>query len=159
MAKIRHRTFEMFDGLQEAIDALTTKSARVNAHSLDPDLWRFHQLDIAIQPSGIVHVTFKPDPDSASESSASESSASGSSASGSTSKLEKDLSDLSKNLSNGSRVLLDFAGLLEFDSDSLVKLSEFENKLRAKGSRVVLCNIEPEVHASFFPQLSKGAKR
>jgi hypothetical protein len=41
MAKTRHRTFEIFDFLQEASDALASKSARVNTYALDPDMWRF----------------------------------------------------------------------------------------------------------------------
>ncbi len=45
MAKIRHRTFELFDFLQEASDALATKSASVNTYAVDPKQWKFRQLD------------------------------------------------------------------------------------------------------------------
>jgi len=143
MAKTRHRTFEIFDFLQEASDALASKSARVNTYPLDPDLWRFRQFDTAIQPSGVVHVTFKQHTDSKSES---------------TSDLGKDLADLADLLTNGSRVLLDFEGVLAFDADAIIKLSEFNVKLQNKGSRVVLCNLEPTAQASFFPHLSTNAR-
>ena len=136
MAKTRHRTFEIFDFLQEASDALASKSARVNTYALDPDLWRFRQLDAAVKPSGVVHVTFKQDADSGSES---------------MSDFGTDLVDLAKLLTNGSRVLLDFEGVQAFDADAIVKLSEFHSKLQHRGSRVVLCNLESAVRASFFP--------
>ena len=139
MAKTRHRTFEIFDFAQEASDALASKSARVNTYALDPDLWRFRQLDSAIKPSGVVHVTFKQDTDAEPES---------------MSDLGRDLTDLAELLTNGSRVLLDFEGVLAFDSDAIVQLSEFHSKLQTKGSRVVLCNLESAVRAGFFPPLS-----
>jgi hypothetical protein len=140
MAKTRHRTFEIFDFIQEASDALASKSARVNTYALDPDLWRFRQLDSAIKPSGMVHVTFKQDTDSESMSD-----------------LGGDLTDLAELLTNGSRVLLDFEGVLAIDSDAIINLTEFHDKLQNKGSRVVLCNLESAVRASFFPHLSTDA--
>jgi hypothetical protein len=142
MAKTRHRTFEIFDFVQEACDALASKSARANTYALDPDLWRFRQLDSAIKPSGVVHVTFKQDTDSESES---------------MSDLGRDLTDLAELLTNGSRVLLDFEGLLAIDSDAIIKLSEFQDKLQSNGSRVVLCNLESAVRASFFPHHGTNA--
>jgi|TARA_B110000495_G_C23004045_1_gene592901 hypothetical protein len=140
MAKTRHRTFEIFDFLQEASDALASKSARVNTYALDPNLWRFRQLDSAIKPSGVVHVTFMQDTDSESMSD-----------------LGGDLTDLSELLTNGSRVLLDFEGVPAIDSDAIINLTEFNDKLQNKGSRVVLCNLEPAVRAAFFPHLSSNA--
>ena len=142
MARTRHRTFEIFDFLQEASDALASKSARVNTYELDPDLWRFCLLDVAIKPSGVVHVTFKQHTDSESKL---------------MSDLGGDLVDLAELLTNGSRVLLDFEGVLEFDSDAIIKLSKFHSKLRQKGSQVVLCNLDSSVHASFFPHLSRNS--
>ncbi|MFK8115367.1 MAG: STAS domain-containing protein [Rubripirellula sp.] len=144
MARTRHRTFEIFDFVQEAGEALESKSARVNTYSLDPDLWRFHQLDVAIKPSGVVHVTFKESTDAERDL---------------MKDLPKDLTDLADLLTNGSRILLDFEGLAAFDSDAVAKLTEFQGKLQSKGSRVVLCNLDSEVHASFFPHLKTDAKR
>lgn len=136
IAKIRHRNFEIFDFVQEASDALASKSARVNTYTLDPDLWRFRQLDVAIRPSGVAHVTFKQpslsDADSVDD-------------------IGTDLADLAGLLVNGSRVLMDFEGVLEFGTDSIIKLTDFNSKLQTKGSRVVLCNLESTVRDSFFP--------
>ena len=53
-------------------------------------------------------------------------------------------------LVNGSRVLRDFEGVLEFGTDSIIKLTEFNSKLQTKGSRVVLCNLDPTVRVSLL---------
>ncbi|KAA1258835.1 hypothetical protein LF1_13590 [Rubripirellula obstinata] len=140
MAQVRHRTFEIFDFEQEASDALATKSARVNTYALDPDLWRFLQLDVTIRPTGVTHVMFK-NPTMVNAESISE--------------LRKDFADLAEHLTNGSRVLLDFAGVTEFDRDAVIKIGEFRVVLQNKGSRVVLCNLDTEARASFFPNLIK----
>lgn len=142
MAKIRHRTFEIFEFLQEASQALASKSAREPTYSLDPDLWRFRQLDTVIRSSGVVHVTFKRNANDESKSTIDH-----------VTDLAGDLVDLAEQLPNGSRVLLDFEGVQTFNPDAVAKLTEFKSKLQHKGSRVVLCNLEPTVQASFFPHL------
>lgn len=143
MAKIRHRTFEIFEFLQEASDALASKSARVNSYVLDPSQWEFRLLNAANRPSGVIHITFKRHAED-------ESAARGALARD----LSKDLAELAELLSNDSRVMLDFEGVLAYDSDAIIKLAEFDGKLRSKGSRIVLCNLEPAVHDSFFQRLS-----
>ena len=140
MAKIRHRIFEIFDFVQEASNALASKSARVSSYALDPDLWRFRHLHSNIKPSGVAHVTFKQKKADVESQSMSD--------------LGKDLADLAELLTNGSRVLLDFEGVTTFDADAISKLGEFHRKLQSKGSRVVLCNLEPTVQASFLPHVS-----
>ena len=142
MAKIRHRTFEIFDFLQEASDALASKAARPNTFTLDPELWRFRLLDSSINPSGVIHITFKQDADSESES---------------MSDLGRDLADLTELLTNGSRVLLDFEGVPAIDSEAINKLSDFHDKLQHKGSRLVLCNLDSAVRESFFPHRRTNA--
>lgn len=151
MAKIRHRTFEIYDFLLEASEALATKSARLNTYAIDPSQWEFQQLDAALRPSGVVHVTFKQ-PDDESTSTAKSTSGLGRDLSG-------DLNDLAELLSNNSRVLLDFEGLPEYGADAVIKLAEFDSKLRNKGSRIVLCNLEPAVRESFFPPVSTKARQ
>jgi hypothetical protein len=141
MAKIRHRTFEIFDFLQEAGEALASKSARASTYSLDPDLWRFQTLDTSIRPSGVVHVTFKQHDDSTPHPPGD---------------FGKDLADLAELLTNGSRVLMDFEGVSDFDAD-VAKLTEFNGKLLNKGSRLVLCNLDTTVCDSFFPHHRKNA--
>ena len=147
MAKSRHRTFEIFDDLDEASDALASKSAPEHPYSLDPELWRFRQLDVTIRPSGVVHVTFKQEAESQSEESKSDS----------TNVFRKDLADLSGWLTNGSRVLVDFAGVSEFAAETISELGEFHKKLKNKGSRIVLCHLGPAVRDSFFPHLRTNA--
>lgn len=151
MAKIRHRTFELYDFLLEASEALATKSARVNTYEIDPSQWEFRQLDAVLRPSGVVHVTFKQHAGNESTSTTKSTSELGRDLSG-------DLGDLAELLSNNSRVLLDFEGVLEFDADAVVKLADFDSKLRNKGSRIVLCNLETAVRESFFPPLRTKAR-
>ncbi|QDT09026.1 hypothetical protein [Planctomycetes bacterium K23_9] len=144
MPRIRHRSFQIYDFLQEANDALASKSARINTYSLDPDLWRFRQLDVQIRPTGVAHVTFKPRADVDSDS-------------GSDVELDfandlgRDLADLADLLTNGSRAVLDFEGVETFNADAIAKLSDFNGKLTHKGSRFVLCNLGPTTRDSFFP--------
>ncbi len=86
-----------------------------------------------------MHVTFKPHADDEPNSNTD---------------LGSDLADLAELLTNGSRVMLDFEGVSSFDLDAISKLSEFDSKIRNKGSRIVMCNLEAAVRASFFPNLS-----
>ena len=134
--------FEIFDFLQEATSALASKAGRLTTDASDPESWRFRQLVAARRPSGVVHITFKQralsDADSVND-------------------LGMDSAELAGLLINGSRVLLDFEGVLEFGTDSISQLTEFDRKLKTKGSRVVLCNLEPTVRVSFFPPRSMNA--
>lgn len=142
MAKIRHRTFEIYDFLQEASDALASKSACINTYAIDPSQWTFRQLSAELRPTGTVQVTFRPPVAERKDSE---------------SDLGKDLTELAELLANASRVLMDFEGVSVFDSNSVNKLAEFDGKLRTRGSRIVLCNLEPGVRASFFPHPSSKA--
>lgn len=151
MAKIRHRTFEIYDFLLEASEALATKSARQNTYAIDPSQWEFQQLDAALRPSGVVHISFKPHADDDSKLTKISKTELGRDLSG-------DLADLAELLSNNSRVLLDFEGVLEYAADAVIKLGEFDSKLRNKGSRIVLCNLEPAVRESFFQPVSTKAR-
>ena len=137
MAKIRHRTFEIFDFLQEATDALSSKSPGVTTDTSDPKSWRFRQLIAERRPSGVIHITFKQ---------------CGISGANSANDLYADLMQLTGLLVNDSRVLLDFEFVQEFGTDSIIKLTDFNSRIQYKGSRVVLCNLEPTVRESFFPR-------
>lgn len=136
LAKIRHRTFEIFDFLLEASDALASKAARVNSEDFKPQSWAMRHLDAALRPSGVIHVTFKESADDARPAGA---------------ELGKDLTDMAELLPNGSRVLIDFEGVLTFDADAIDRLRDFDSKVRSRGSRIVLCNLDTAVRASFFP--------
>lgn len=136
MAKIRHRTFEIFDFLQEASTALASKSPQPGADESDPNSWQFRQLAAEIRPTGVLHITFKQLDSSESHS---------------VNDLAADLTQLVGLLDNGSRVLLDFEFVEAFDADAVAKLVEFNSKIQYKGSRFVLCNLQPAVRSSFFP--------
>ena len=139
MAKYRHRTFEMFDFSGEASSALGSKSTRSAADCVDPASWSFQHL-VASRTAGVTHIKFtkreRLEPEFSSE-------------------LRNDFSQLAEVLVNDSRVLLDFESLDEFGSRCIDELRLFNAKLQSKGSRMVLCKLEPAVRASFFPNRNK----
>ena len=65
--------------------------------------------------------------------------------------LRTDFVTLADSLVNDSRVLIDFEGVEDFCAKSIEELTLFRRKLQAKGSRIALCNLEPDVKASFSP--------
>jgi hypothetical protein len=125
----------MFEFADEATSALTSKSNRPVAESDHPEWWTFLQLTVT-RSAGVTHVHFKPTDRNAAETLA---------------ELRKDFTLLADSLVNDSRVLLDFAGRGEFCAASIEALAAFNRKLQAKGSRIALCNLDPVVQASFFP--------
>ena len=138
MAKYRHRTFEMFDFLDEARCALASKSTRSAAAVDDSESWSLEHL-VALRQAGVIHVKFKKGKRLATELS---------------SELRTDFSQLADSLVNDSRVLMDFECLDEFGSGCIDELKRFNAKLQSKGSRMVLCNLESVVRAAFFPNRS-----
>lgn len=132
----------MFDFAEEAKSALTSKSAHPKSNTDDPQSWSFRHL-AASQSAGIVHLKFTKTEYLGA---------------GTVSELRNDFSELAGTLVNGSRVLLDFEGLLQFGTKSIADLANFNKKLQAKGSRIVLCNLNPAVQASFFPQRSTNER-
>ncbi len=139
MTKTRHRIFEIFDSAEEARGALATKSAILQTNTGDPQSWSLRQL-AASQSAGIVHVKFKKAEVSSADT---------------VREFSSDLSEFAGSLANGSRVLLDLEGLREFGAEPIAELENFGQKLRAKGSRFVLCNLNQLVEASFFPSRSQ----
>jgi hypothetical protein len=125
----------MFDFQDEAIDALASKSVRPVTESDDSQSWQLQQL-IASRSGDVIHVKFKTT-DLCVDERARE--------------LRKDFSRLADCLVNNSQVLLDFEGLHEFCPASIAALAMFDLRLKSKGSRLALCNLEATVQASFFP--------
>jgi anti-anti-sigma regulatory factor len=134
MAKYRHRTFEMYDFRDEAIDALTPKSDRFEKDASDPDPWNFHQLDVSLRKN-VTLVQFRGT--EYSEAAAEND-------------LRDDFSELAKKLVNDSKVVLDFTGVESFNSACINALVLLNQKLQAKGSRMVLCCVGPGPRESFF---------
>jgi len=135
MAKYRHKTFEMFDFPDEAKCELTSKPIRHAADFDDPESWSFQHL-VARRSESVIHVKFKKRESLATEFST---------------QLRKDFLQLAGSLINDSRVLLDFECLSEFGCKDIDELKRLNTKLQSKGSRMVLCNLEPSVRGSFFP--------
>jgi anti-anti-sigma regulatory factor len=134
MAKYQHRTFEMYDFRDEAIYALTSKAPRSETGTIAPESWDFSQL-AASHSESVTHVEFK------------RLQAIGNDSAG---QLRKDLAQLTDKLVSDSKVLLDFTGVKSFCAASIEALVQFNQNLRHRGSRMVLCCLEPAAKKSFF---------
>ena len=134
MAKYRHRIFEMYEFHDETVSALTPKSVNPVAVDDAPNSWSFEHLAVSCAES-VTYVRFKEAQADGEETATN---------------FGGDLSRLADRLSRNSRVLLDFAGVTSFSSASIDALAQFQQKLRAKGSRMALCGLEPAVRESFF---------
>ncbi|MDV6032579.1 MAG: STAS domain-containing protein [Phycisphaera sp. RhM] len=136
MAKYRHRTFEMFEFHDEAAAALAVKPREPVRPLGNLDGEPMESLNITVL-GPILHVRFDPDVLDGEEESESQ--------------LRGDLTRLAKWLQNDSRVIVDFDGLSFFSAASIEALETFYQRLKAKGSRLVLCNLDADVKASFYP--------
>ncbi len=134
MAKYQHRTFEMFDFLQDATQALLSKSRRPTLTKTDVNLWSFRRLNVS-QTDSVIHVTFK---------------ATDQDAAAALEDFVKDLNLMASSLDIDSQVVMDFEGLQAFCPESIAALAVFSRRLQSKGSRMTLCNLEPSVRESFF---------
>ncbi len=134
MAKVRHRIFEMYELRDEAIRALTPKSAQPTAETNACDSWKFKHLAV-LRSANTAHVQFKGE-QTLDETTVSE--------------LREDLTQLADRLVKDSRVLLDFTAVESFDAASIKALDQFNQKLKTKGSRIALCCLDPKVQRSFF---------
>jgi hypothetical protein len=134
MAKYRHRIFEMYEQRDEAILALTPRTEKAATETTAPATWIFTHL-IVSRVAGVIHVLFK-EPRTSDESMANG--------------LREDLARLSDLLGRDSKVLVDFTGVASFDAASISALAQFGRILQTKGSRIVLCCLEPATRDTFF---------
>lgn len=137
IAKTPHRIFEIYADRDEAIQALTPKSgAPVDYGHLATT--SYQQLSAAVRGC-VLHVEFADK--ECSDNTAIDG-------------LRGDFLELSQNMAMNGRVLMDFQGVEAFSPEAIELLVEFNKRMRNKGSRVVLCCIEPEVLENFFPTRS-----
>jgi len=134
MAKYRHRIFEMFDFRDEAIRALMPKSDQTVTEATATETWTSAHLAVS-RSARVTHVEFKRVQTFGEET---------------VSDLREDFAQLADRLARDSRVLLDFAGVMSFSAASLDLLVLFNQKLRARGSRMVLCSLDPTARECFF---------
>ena len=133
MAKYRHRVFEMYDFLDEAIRALTPKWEYSETETA-PELWTLRHL--AVSRSALVtHVKFQGATTFADET---------------LSDLRDDFEQLADRLDKDSKVVLDFTGVALFNPAAIQALTQFNDKLRTRGSRMVLCSLDPAARDCFF---------
>ncbi|MFO7904287.1 MAG: STAS domain-containing protein [Planctomycetota bacterium] len=135
MAKQRHRIFEIYEHQDEAIRALTPKSAKTNeVEASDPLPANFNHLTVS-RSSVVTHVQFKGTMEFAEEAER---------------ELRDDFSRLAGLLDIDSKVLLDFTDVNSFSPACVDALVVFVRTLRNRGSRAVLCSLAPNVRASFY---------
>ncbi len=134
MAKYRHRIFEMYEQRDEAIRALTPRTEKAVTETTAPATWIFTHLEVS-RVAGLIHVRFK-EPRTCDETMASG--------------LDDDLARLSDLLGRDSKVLFDFSGVASFHATSIGSLAQFSRSLQTKGSRMVLCCLEPATREAFF---------
>lgn len=135
MAKQRHRIFEIYEHRDEAIQALTPKSVKTNGVKAgDPLPANFNHLTVT-RSSVVTHVQFKGAMEFPEETER---------------ELREDFSRLAGLLDIDSKVLLDFRDVKSFAPACVDALVDFVCTLRNRGSRAVLCSLDPNVRASFY---------
>jgi anti-anti-sigma regulatory factor len=134
MAKDRHRVFEIYDTRDEAGWELLPKEQKQVNDAAASESWSFKRLNVS-QYAGIIQVEFKDAAILAPEIAA---------------ELQEDLFQLADKLGGNSRVLLDFTGVQEFGPAGINTLNLFNRRLKNRGSRMVLCCLDPNVRTTFF---------
>ena len=124
----------MYEQLDEALDALTPRTEKVATEITAPETWDFSHLE-ASRVADKILLRFKGSQtfDEAELG-----------------PLREDFTRLTGLLGRDSRLLLDFTGITLFSAASIRELAQFSRNLQSKGSRVVLCCLEPDVSATFF---------
>lgn len=134
MAKVRHRVFEIYETLDEAIREVLSRTDRTTLDVTNPAEWTFKYVSVA-REAGVTLVRFTQ-PQLAGEEIISG--------------VRDDFSKLADQLSNDSRVLIDFTAVETSSSSIISILNLISKKLRTKGSRLVLCGCNDKVKAIFF---------
>ena len=134
MAKHRHRIFEMYDFPDEAVRALIPKPWLTETKAAPPQSWTLQHLDVS-NSANVTRVKFK------------EAATFGDVT---ISELREDFGQLAEGLYRDSKVLLDFAGVESISPAAINALAQFNERLRTKGSRMVLCSLDPTARDCFF---------
>jgi len=143
MAKYRHKIFDMYEYEDEAIKALSSKTAPPVAEAATPEPWTFKHLAVS-RADGVTLVQFR-------ELKTFEAATVG--------ELRTDFIQLAERLAGQSRVLLNFAGVTSFNAASLDILVLFNEKLKASGSRMAMCSFNPATRETFLPMVDRKPYR
>jgi anti-anti-sigma regulatory factor len=124
----------MYELRQEAIRALAPKSDQPVTETTAPETWTSEHLVVS-RSARVTHVEFKAAQTFGEKT---------------VSDFRGDFAQLADRLDRDSKVLLDFAGVVSFSLAAINALSRFNQKLRSKGSRMVLCSLDPTARECFF---------
>ena len=133
MAKYQHRIFEMYEGRNEAVRALNPPFELPEMEAV-AETWAQRHLAVS-RSAGVTHVTFQKATTFGDET---------------TNDLREDFAQLADRLDKDSKVLMDFAGVASFSQASINALAQLNERLRTKGSRMVLCCLDPTARSCFF---------
>ena len=134
MAKYRHRIFEMYEFRDEAARALTPQNEHTETEAATPESLILRYLDVS-RSAQVTHVKFEGVTSFGHET---------------INDLREDFAQLADGLDKDTKVLMDFAGVASFSPASINALAQFNERLRTKGSRMVLCCLEPTARDCFF---------
>jgi hypothetical protein len=134
MAKYRHRIFEMYDFRDEAVRALTPPIEVTASDRNTPESQALQHLDVS-HSARVTHVKFQGATTFGHET---------------INDLRGDFAQLADGLDKDSKVLMDFTGVVSFSLASIDALAKFNERLRTKGSRMVLCSLAPTARDCFF---------
>ena len=133
MPKVPHRIFEIFDSVDEAIREVTSRTEKIAPDDSDPDSWTFQHL-VVKREVGVTLVHFTA-PNLTGDMMPA---------------IQQDFTLLAERLNKDNRILVDFTDVESANPYLISSLSQFTKKIRNKGSRVVLANLNPSVREVFF---------
>jgi hypothetical protein len=124
----------LYELRDEALRALTPTFANTETAAGAPEAWTLRHLAVS-HSECVTHVEFKEAMSFGDET---------------ISDLRGDFAQVADRLGKNSKVLMDFAGVASFSPASIIALAQFNERLRTKGSRMVLCSLEPTARDGFF---------
>jgi hypothetical protein len=134
VAKQRHRIFEIYEYRHEALRALMPNSQRAPTETTPTEEWTFKHFRVS-KYEDVIHVHFEEGKVFGDEIA---------------DELRQDLDQLVERLGRYSKLLFDFEGVVSLSPSFVNLLTDFNKKLRNRGSRIVLCRIGDTARESFY---------
>ena len=134
MAKYRHRFFEMYDFREEAVGDLMPRVIPDAPAEPLPARESFQQLVVS-RAAGVTLVEFKS-PETFGEVNVKE--------------VGDELSQLADVTERHCKIVMDFSGIESLPAGFIDALMAFHGKLKIKGSRMAICDLQPAAREAFF---------
>jgi hypothetical protein len=134
MAKYRHRFFEMYDFRDEAVGDLMPRTPPAAGTGAAVEIPAFQHLVIS-RAAGVTLVEFKS-PETFGEAQVKE--------------VSDELSQLADSVERHCKIVMDFSGIESLPAGFIDALMAFHGKLKIKGSRMAICDLQPAAREAFF---------